>query len=127
MIITAEEYRSMGFSCDDNDLLDSCLKRAEYTLCAITEGRLREALAAGGAAEEYVKQAAAYQTDKLVKQEQRISAARSSRVTVGDYSYTEESETSETQADEAAFGMSLHTIHALQAAGCLCYAREVRI
>ncbi len=126
MIITAEEYRSMGFTCDDDELLESCLSRAEYTLSAITEGRYAAALAAGGQAAEYVRQAAAFQTDKLVKQEQRISAGRTQRVAVGDFSYQESTESADAPDDDGgAFEMSMQTIHALRAAGCLFSGREV--
>lgn len=128
MIITADEYRSMGFSCDDDELLESCLMRAEYTLSGLTEGRIMNALAAGGMACEYVKQAAAFQTCKLVKQEQQIaqSSGRTEKVAIGDYSYSVSTENSVADADDdTVYDMSMQAVRMLRAAGCLFGGREV--
>lgn len=121
MIITAEEYRSMGFTAEDDTVLESCLQRAEYTLCGLTEGRIETALAAGGKAAEYVKQAAAFQTCKLVREEESIGA--SEKVTIGDYSYSVDRNS---ENDETSFDMSMQAIRLLRAAGCLFGGREVR-
>ena len=130
MIITADEYRDMGFTASDSDELERCLQRAEYTIAGLTEGRYESALAAGGKAAEYVKQAAAFQTRKLVQQEEQIAAAsgNSEKVTIGDYSYSASSENSTTVAgnDDCVFDMSMQTIRLLRAAGCLFGGREVR-
>lgn len=129
MIITAEEYRSMGFSCDDDELLESCLLRAEYALSGLTEGRISAALAAGGTACEFAKQAAAFQTCKLVKQEQQISAAAGSteKITIGDYSYSVSTESGTAQEDDGAvYDLSMQAVRLLKAAGCLFGGREVR-
>lgn len=129
MIITADEYRSMGFSCDDDELLESCIMRAEYTLMGLTEGRISAALAAGGTACEYAKQAAAFQTCKLVKQEQQIAASegRTEKVTVGDYSYSVSTESSSAQQDDGAvYDLSMQAVRLLKATGCLFTGREVR-
>lgn len=130
MIITADEYRDMGFTASDSKELERCLQRAEYTIAGLTEGRYEAALAAGGKAAEYVKQAAAFQTCKLVKQEEQIASAsgNSEKVTIGDYSYSASSESSTAVAgdDDCVFDMSMQTIRLLRAAGCLFGGREVR-
>lgn len=125
MIITADEYRSMGFSCEDEELLESCLLRAEYTLMGLTEGRITKALAAGGMAAEYVKQAAAFQTCKLVKQEQQIATGSTEKITLGDYSYSSGTESSAAEADDAVYDLSMQTVRLLRAAGCMYGGREV--
>ncbi len=125
MIITADEYRSMGFSCEDEALLESCLLRAEYTLMGLTDGRITKALAAGGMAAEYVKQAAAFQTCKLVKQEQQIATGSTEKITLGDYSYSSGTESSATEADDAVYDLSMQTVRLLRAAGCMYGGREV--
>lgn len=124
MIITADEFREMGFSADDDALLDSCLKRAEYTLMGLTEGRLTSALTAGGFAAEYVKQAAAFQTAKLLREEQRAAIGSSERVSVGDFSYSSSSEAAADSGDTV-FDMSMQAVRLLKAAGCLFGGREV--
>lgn len=130
MIITADEYREMGFTASDSAELSRCLLRAEYTIAGLTEGRHELALAAGGKAAEYVKQAAGFQTQKLVKQQEEISAAsgNSEKVTIGDYSYSvsSESSTSSSESDDCVYDMSMQTIRLLRAAGCLFGGREVR-
>ncbi len=129
MIITADEYRSMGFSCDDDELLESCLMRAEYTLSGLTEGRILNALAAGGMACEYAKQAAAFQTCKLVKQEQQIAAVAggSEKVTIGDFSYSvsTDSVAADASGAESVYDLSMQAVRMLKAAGCLFGGREV--
>ena len=127
MIITADEYRSMGFSCDDDELLESCLLRVEYTLSGLSEGRIDKALAAGGRACEYVKQAAAFQTCKLVKQEQQLAAQSggSEKVTVGDFSYSTSYDAADAADDDGVYDMSMQAVRLLRAAGCLFGGREV--
>lgn len=128
MIITADEYRSMGFSCDDEELLEGCLLRAEYTLSGLTEGRIQNALAAGGMAAEYVKQAAAFQTCKLVKQEQQIALGSAEKVTIGDYSYSTSSESSVADdGGDTVYDLSMQTVRLLRAAGCMYGGREVSV
>ncbi len=121
MIITAEEYREMGFTAEDDSVLESCLQRAEYTLMGLTEGRLQAALAAGGMAADYVRQAAGFQTCKLVKEQQLGNGSHSEKVTIGDYSYS----VSETEDSDAVYDMSMQAVRLLKAAGCLFGGREV--
>lgn len=121
MLITAEEYYGMGFSCDDEELLESCLKRAEYTLVGLTEGRVMDALAAGGTAAECVRQAAGFQTAKLVEQEEYIAGNAASaveRVSVGDFSYSVGAVQPQ-QAEDTVYDLSIQTVRLLRAAGCL--------
>lgn len=129
MIINAEEYYDMGFTASNSTELNGCLKRAEYTIAALTEGRYEAALAAGGKAAEYVKQAAAFQTYKLVKEQQNtVSSSSSDKVTIGDYSYTSSSEQSSASAEQndSVYDLSMQTVRLLKAAGCLFGGREVR-
>lgn len=130
MIITAEEFREMGFTASDDEELERCLLRAEYTIAGLTEGRYQTALAAGGKAAEYVKQAAGFQTCKLVKQQEQLSSAAGSseKVAIGDFSYSVSAESSTTAAaeEETVFDMSAQTVRLLRAAGCLFSGREVR-
>lgn len=125
MIITVDEYRDMGFAAEDDVLLEQCLQRAEYTIGGLTEGRYQAALAAGGQAAEYVKQAAAFQTCKMLREQSAASASRTERVTVGDYSY-QTSEESAATAEDTAFDMNMQAVRLLRAAGCLFSGREVR-
>ncbi len=127
MIITADEYRNMGFECSDEPLLESCLLRAEYTLSGLCEGRHLAALAAGGMAAECVKQAAAFQTAKLVKQEQQISVGSTERVAVGDFSYSVGTENAAASDDDTVYDLSMQTVRLLRAAGCMYGGREVRV
>ncbi len=130
MIITADEYRDMGFDAKDSAALERCLKRAEYTIAGLCEGRHRAALAVGGMAEECVKQAAAFQTCKLLKQEEIVNSSTQSseKVTIGDYSYSTSDEASQTAAEDndGCYDLSMQTVRLLRAAGCLYGGREVR-
>ncbi|MBE6890209.1 MAG: hypothetical protein E7485_09380 [Ruminococcaceae bacterium] len=129
MIINAEEYYDMGFTASSSAELEGCLKRAEYTIAALTEGRYETALAAGGKAAEYVKQAAAFQTYKLVKeQQQAVSSGSTEKVAIGDYSYTSTSEQSSASAqqNDSVYDLSMQTVRLLRASGCLFGGREVR-
>lgn len=128
MIINAEEYYDMGFAASSSAELEGCLKRAEYTIAALTEGRYETALAAGGKAAEYIKQAAAFQTYKLVKeQQQAVSSGSTEKVAIGDYSYTSSSEQSSalTQQNDSVYDLSMQTVRLLRASGCLFGGREV--
>ncbi len=124
MIITTDEYMDMGFSCDDGWLLEHCLKRAEYTISAITEGRYRDALAAGGEAAECIKQAAGFQTQKLVNQELLAASKYGERVSLGDYSYSSEQGDS-SAAEEVIADLSRSAVYLLKSSGCLYCGREV--
>lgn len=134
MIITAEEYRSMGFTAQDDDTLNNCLLRTEYIIAGLTEGRHESALAAGGVASEFVKQAAAFQTFKLVREEESRSdndqpqqVQTSERVSIGDYSYATESRTTNASASndsDCCYDLSMQTVRLLRAAGCLFTGRQ---
>lgn len=128
MIITAEEFRNMGFDWDDDTELDSALKRAEYVILGLTDGRAESALAAGGKAEKYVKQAAAFQTKEILEKEFSSGSGASSelgskeeRVSIGDFSYTSSQSGSSTITP---FDTSLTIIHLLRTAGCLFSGTE---
>jgi len=125
MIITADEYREMGFTAEDDALLEQCLLRAEYTIGGLTEGRHEAALAAGGKAAEYVKQAAAFQTCKMLREQETLQNTRTERVAVGDFSY--ENTVGSSRSDEdTVYDMNMQAVRLLRAAGCLFSGRAVR-
>lgn len=136
MIITAEEFQNMGFDWDDDSELDSALKRAEYVILGLTDGRAESALAAGGRAEKYVKQAAAFQTMEILKTEFSGGSGSSSesgsteeRVSIGDFSYTSSQSSSQSGSQSGGstitpFDTSLTIIHLLRTAGCLFSGTE---
>ena len=58
MLITASEYSSMGFPAVSGGDVESCIKRSDYIISALTEGRAEKSVEAGGKPAELVKQAA---------------------------------------------------------------------
>ena len=120
MIITTEEYYDRGFAAESDKVLEECLERAEYTLYALTEGRVDKALAAGGKAAEYVKEAACYQTYKLVKEYETGFGGMSEKVSIGDFSYS-----SSAAGNTDVVDMSMQAVRLLKAAGCLYSGMEV--
>ena len=92
MIITAEEFRSFGFDWSDDAELEKAIKRAEYVVLGLTDGKANKALAAGGTAARYVKQAAAMQTLDILTNYYGESGSSSDkheeRVSVGADSYS---------------------------------------
>lgn len=132
MLITAEEYISMGFPDISSENLPGCIKRSDYVISALTEGRAEQTVKSGGKPAELVKQAACFQTYQLLREMDIIknnSDARSGseKVTIGDYSYsTQSSESSSSEVytadcDEA----GLNVIRLLRSAGCMFAGVEV--
>lgn len=134
MILSTEEYYALGFSAEDTDLLESCLKRAEYVLNGLSDGKASAVAAAGGKPAEYVKQACGFQAQALVKeQSSRTESASSSessegseKVTVGDFSYS--TSTGSSSSNNSSSGTEVVTeaietntvvVHLLRTAGCL--------
>ena len=121
MLITADEYKNMGFTAQDDTQLENCLKRAEYIIAGITEGRAEAAVERGGKAAEFVKRAAAFQTYLLL--ERHSESKRAQKVSIGDFSYsTEDSDASE----NGLYDMSHETVRLLRASGLLFGGTEVR-
>ncbi len=119
MIITPDEYYGRGFAAESREVLETCIDRAEYVLNAITEGRIEAALAAGGKAQDYVKEAACRQVEKLVSEyEQGFGNAE--KVSIGDFSY------SASVTEGGAYDMSTPTVQLLRRAGCLYSGTEVK-
>ena len=121
MIISKEEFKELGFTCDaqNEELLESCLKRAEYILNALCGSVLASAMAQSKSNASLIKQAAAFQADALLKAETGTNGME--RVSLGDLSYTESSSSNGT-ADVSQTVKKL-----LRAAGCLSGAAvEVR-
>ena len=58
MIITANEYKEMGFDATDEALLEKCIKRAEFVLNGISGGRASAIALGATPAADFVKQAA---------------------------------------------------------------------
>ena len=71
MIIDKNEYYEMGFECapENEKLLESCLKRAEYVLNAISKGTVNSAIKQSASSEALIKQAAAFETEALLEAE----------------------------------------------------------
>ena len=120
MILTAEEYRAMGFAADDDKVLDSCLARAEFVLDSLTDGKASAAAQKGGKPAEFVKRAAAFQTGAMVRAESYATGGKKSeeRVSLGDYSYTSVSSDEESEFISPV-NTDLTVIRLLRAAGCL--------
>ena len=101
MIITANEYKEMGFDATDDALLEKCIKRAEFVLNGISGGRAATIALGSTPAADYVKQAAAFQTYAIYREETALLAEASEsseqsgssskpdeRVTSGDLTYS---------------------------------------
>lgn len=125
MIITADEYRAMGFTAEDEDALARCIERAWFVLDALTDCKASAAAEKGGRCAELVKRAAAFQTASILRAEiaQGSSGSREERVSLGDYSYT--SISGETISAEAV-DTDLTVVRLLRAAGCLFGGLEAR-
>ena len=128
MLITAEEYSSMGFPTVSGGNLESCILRSDYIIGALTEGRAAKAVAAGGQPAQFVKQAAGFQTYMLMKELETIESSQKSgteKVALGDYSYsTQTSENNEVQTSDSE-NTGINVIRLLKAAGCLYAGVEV--
>lgn len=151
MIITKDEYIEMGFSLDDQSepLLEGCIRRAGFVLNGLTNGRAGVIAKGEGEAAELVKEAAAFQTFELLKEEvadlqarlnssESGSSAQSSqsdeKISIGDFSYstgtsssksTSSSTKSET-LDVKRLDVGKTVIRLLRASGCLFGGMEAR-
>ena len=131
MIISKDDFRELGFICEakNEELLESCIKRAEHILNALCGGVLASAMAQGKGNASLIKQAAAFEADALLKAELRaqqteLGEGSMTRVSLGDLSYTESS--SEKTAGSV-LDVSQTVKRLLCAAGCYPYtAAEVR-
>lgn len=126
MIITAEEYRAMGFTAEDDEVLENCLKRADFVLDSLTAGKASAMAEKGGKPAQYVKQAAAFQTSSMVRAEELISTGNKSeeRVSLGDYSYTSVNSSEEDVIEPVDTNVTV--IRLLRAVGCLFGGLEAR-
>ncbi|MDE6728277.1 MAG: hypothetical protein K2J80_10125 [Oscillospiraceae bacterium] len=95
MIISKQEFKELGFECDaqSESRLEGCIKRAEIVLNALSRGTLKSAMTKSSGSAALIKQAAAFEADALMKSEREISSG-SERVSIGDLSYSESSDTS---------------------------------
>ena len=150
MIISKKEFRELGFLYDEKNeqLLESCIARAEYILNALSGGTLASAMAQSKSNAALVRQAAAFQADALFKAElkeqraeQRAEQAEqsstnesvSTHVSLGDLSYTESSGSgssrrvsAESVSADSPFHVPRTVERLLRAAGCIPYtAAEV--
>lgn len=145
MIITANEYREMGFDATDNELLEKCIKRAEFVLNGITGGRATLVALGTTPAADFVKQAAAFQASAIYREETALSAELSEqsgsssktdeRVTIGDFTYSTgtSSSSSSGSASKGSSGTDFEPLdinqtvaRLLRAAGCFYGAAEVK-
>ena len=132
MIISKEDFKELGFICEaqNEELLESCIKRAEYILNALCGGMLASAMAQGKGNASLIKQAAAFEADALLKaelsaQQTELGESSMTRVSLGDLSYTESGSGSGSQSSP--FDVSQTVKKLLCAAGCYPYtAAEVR-
>lgn len=144
MIITVSEYKEMGFSADDDALLEKCIKRAEFVLNGISGGRATIIAQDKTPASDFVKQAAAFQTNAIYREETALlqssesssqsgsSTKSDERVTIGDFTYStgtsSSSESTSKNSTTAAEPLDVNQTVArlLRAAGCFYGAAEVR-
>jgi len=128
MLITVNEYSSMGFPTVKGGDVESCILRSGYIISALTDGRAEKAVSAGGKPAELVKQAAGFQTYMLLKEaEENTNTERSGseKVSLGDYSYSSQSSSkTETQAADCE-ETGINVIRLLRSAGCLYAGVEV--
>lgn len=148
MIITANEYKDMGFDATDDALLEKCIKRAEFVLNGISGGRAATIALGSTPAADYVKQAAAFQTYAIYREETALLAESSEsseqsgsstktdeRVTIGDFTYSTGTSSSSSSGSVSKSSSELgiepldinQTVaKLLRAAGCFYGAAEVK-
>ncbi len=131
MLITEEEYVSMGFPEVDKKDLHGCIQRSGYIISALTDGRAEKAVESGGKPADLVKQAAGFQTYQLLREMElstnSSSSSSSEKVTIGDFSYSSQSSdgSSTGQFTADCDNAGLNVIRLLRAAGCLFAGVEV--
>lgn len=132
MIITVDEYKSMGFPVVNEENITGCILRSGYIISGLTNGNAEAILEKGGKPAELVKQAAGFQTFQLLmemEKSEKVTEERSGneKVSIGDYSYSNQSsESSSSEAsnvDNDTAGVNI--IRLLRAAGCLYCGVEV--
>ena len=145
MIITANEYKEMGFDATDEALLEKCIKRAEFVLNGISGGRASAIALGTTPAADFVKQAAAFQTYAIYREETALLAESSEqsgsssktdeRVTIGDFTYSTGTSSSSSSGSSSKSTSALvaepldinQTVaRLLRAAGCFYGAAEVK-
>lgn len=144
MIITANEYKEMGFDATNEALLEKCIKRAEFVLNGISGGRASAIALGATPAADYVKQACAFQTCAIYREETALLAESSEqsgsssktdeRVTIGDFTYStgtssSSSSGSSSKGSSAAsepLDINQTVAKLLRAAGCFYGAAEVK-
>ncbi len=148
MIITANEYKEMGFDATDDALLEKCIKRAEFVLNGISGGRAATIALGSTPAADYVKQAAAFQTYAIYREETALLAESSEsseqsgsstktdeRVTIGDFTYSTGTSSSSSSGSVSKssselgiepLGINQTVAKLLRAAGCFYGAAEVK-
>lgn len=125
MIITVDEFKTMGFQAVDEELASDCIKRAEFVLNGLSGGKAIPTALAGGAAADYIKQACAFQANAIMRKENALrmqnGELKTEKVTIGDFSYQSTAESESEEALETNFTV----IRLLRAAGCLYTGTEV--
>ena len=120
MIINKNEFKDMGFVCAsaNEQLLESCIKRAEYILNAMCGGTLASAMTQCESNAALIKQAAAFEANALLKEE--LSGDDLSRVSIGDVSYSVELKTYSQNVSQTVKNL-------LRAAGCFSGTAAVEV
>lgn len=118
MLITLEEYYSMGFTAADDAQAEQNIKRAGYIIDGMTCGRAITALQLNGKSAEYVKKAIAFQAQQLCDTSQESAESTEESVSLGDFSY--KSSGSSTEGGSAdGFSYGTHVISLLRCAGVM--------
>lgn len=128
MIITIEEFRELGFECAeaDEDRLESCIKRAEGVLNALSRGTVSSAMAQCESNAVMIKQAAAFEADALLKSELSEQSEKVERVSLGDFSYSY-SDSGSQSAKNSVVDVPETVRKLLRAAGCFFGAGSVEV
>ena len=138
----------MRFDATDDALLEKCIKRAELVLHGISGGRAATIALGSTPAADYVKQAAAFQTYAIYREETALLAESSEsseqsgsstktdeRVTIGDFTYSTGTSSSSSSGSVSKSSSELgiepldinQTVaKLLRAAGCFYGAAEVK-
>lgn len=92
MIMTPEEYNALGYvaECDDTEKLSLCLSRAEILMDTLSDGGCSSYDSLNDVQKEKLKSAVSFQTEYFLQNGIEDNTDESTRVSIGDFSYTTE-------------------------------------